>query len=423
MASEDPGFVGEDWQTYNDAPTFMLSPGNGSKTVYFKVKNSGGQSTGVSTSILLNQVGLGQVAPARAYSVAQTSDGGFVLTGSIDGTRDGGSRDVYVVKTDAIGLVEWSNTYGGDDVDEAYSVIETIEGGYAIAGYTASYEWGKNAYLIQTDHAGNLVWFRTYDDPSWGRSLIQTFDGGYALAGMGFQIDTWSDMCLLRVDFAGEREWTNWYGSPEWGDTDVANCVLQSPDGGFVVGGYTRSYGAGDWDIYLVKTSDTGEEKWSKTYGGNHSDTISSLVPSADGGYAIAGTTYSFGGGGESMYLVKTDTSGNQIWASAYSGNWYVAECTSMIQTADDGYLVAGYTKSSDGDDYVAYLVKADFLGKAVWSRTYSEFGIASVIQTVDGAYVFAGSSIPRGDGAMSLVKTDTLGEQEWVRTYNRRPE
>jgi hypothetical protein len=157
-------------------------------------------------------------------------------------------------------LPGWNKTYGGTDTDYGYSVVQTSDGGYAITGYTYSFgAGGTDVYLVKTDANGNIQWSKTY--------------GGT--------------------------------------DTDVGYSVVQTSDGGYAIAGYTLSFGAGGSDVYLVKTDSLGNMVWSKTFGGTGADHAYSVVQTADGGYAITGYTYSFGAGGYDVYLVKTDVYGD----------------------------------------------------------------------------------------------------------------
>jgi hypothetical protein len=199
--------------------------------------------------------------------VIQTSDGGYVPVGRTD-SFGAGSWDFWLVKTDALGVMQWNRTYGGAHYDYAFSVVQTTDGGYAMAGYTQSFGAGSSdAWLVKTDSSGNVQWSRTYggtdSDDAW--SVVQTADGGYALAGQQRSLTTagWYDFWLVKTDANGNMQWNKTYGRINW---DIAYSVVQTKDGGYVLAGSTESPGA--FDAWLVKTDENGNIQWNKTYGG-----------------------------------------------------------------------------------------------------------------------------------------------------------
>ncbi|MFZ8835378.1 MAG: T9SS type A sorting domain-containing protein [Candidatus Caldipriscus sp.] len=188
-----------------------------------------------------------------AYSVQQTSDGGYIVAGYKSG-------DIFLIKTDANGDIIWAKAYGGTSYEQAYSVQQTSDGGYIVAGYTSSFGAGYNdIFLIKTDAYGNLQWAKTY--------------GGT--------------------------------------DYDLAYSVQQTSDGGYIVAGYTWSFSMGYYDIFLIKTDANGNVIWAKTYGEIDWDKAYSVHHTSDGGYIVAGSTESFGAGGRDIFLIKTDANGN----------------------------------------------------------------------------------------------------------------
>ncbi|MFZ8803130.1 MAG: hypothetical protein ACO2PO_09120, partial [Candidatus Calescibacterium sp.] len=161
------------------------------------------------------------------------------------------------------------------------------------------------------DSSGNVIWTKTiggsYDDGA--RSIIQSSDGGYVVAGFTESFGAgYEDIYVVKLDSSGNDQWTKTIGGRSG---DGALSIIQSSDGGYVVAGYTRSFGAGDYDIYVVKLDSEGNVQWTKTIGGSFLDGALSIIQSSDGGYAVAGFTESFGAGGSDMYVVKMDTNGN----------------------------------------------------------------------------------------------------------------
>jgi hypothetical protein len=348
-----------------------------------------------------------------AFSIAQTIDNGYVLAGATESYGAGG-YDVWLVKTDSEGNLQWSKTYGGPYHDGADCVLQTDDGGYALVGqFSVSFEH-EIFWFIKTDSEGNMEWNKTYGGANRAHafSIVQTIDEGYALAGAIMDADTGNvDVWLVKTDSVGNMEWNKTYGGAA---KDSANSILQTIDGGYTIAGYTYSFGAGNGDFWLVKTDSEGNIEWSKTYGGSNHDSASSIIQTDDGGYLLAGTTNSFGAGSYDLWLVKTDQHGNREWSQTYGGP-NDEGATYITQTRDDGYIITGrilpldglpwYERNSDG-----WLIKTDSIGNVQWNQTYggAEFDeMWSVVQTSDGGYAVAGytKSFGSGMGDFWLVK------------------
>ena len=317
----------------------------------------------------------------QALSLAQTADGGYVLAG-FTYSFGAGRYDFWLVKTDAYGNIEWNKTYGGPDYDRAWSVIQTSDGGYAIAGYTESFGAGLNDFwLVKTDSAGNLEWNKTYGGTSRdvANALVQTSDGGYAIAGYTESFGAGSyDFWLVKTDAYGNAQWNKTYGGT---NDDWALSLVQTSDGGYAMAGSTYSFGAGRYDFWLVKTDSAGNLEWNKTYGGTNDDWALSLVQTSDGGYAIAGETWSFGAGDADFWLVRTDAAGNVHWNKTYGGPDFDA-ASSLVQTSDGGYAIAGFTYSFGAGDADFWLVKAD-----------AELGLAWTDSTANTITLYRGAT------------------------------
>ncbi|KPJ52526.1 hypothetical protein AMJ39_07625 [candidate division TA06 bacterium DG_24] len=349
-----------------------------------------------------------------SFSVAQTSDGGYIVAGRT-GSFGAGGNDVYLIKTDGVGDTVWTRTYGGLGWDWGYSVEETGDGGYVVAGWTESFGAGwDDVYLIKTNGAGDTVWTRTYGGAGsdYGYSVQGTSDGGYVIAG---ETDSFgageSDVYLIKTDSGGDTVWTRTYGGT---GSDCGYWVQGTDDGGYVVAGWTESFGAGWGDIYLIKTDGVGDTVWTRTYGGLDWEWGFSVEETGDGGYIIAGMTDSFGAGDSDVYLIKTDGVGDTVWTRTYGGldrDWGY----SVEETGDGGYIIAGATKSFGAGWEDAYLIKTNSGGDMVWTRTYggtdTDYGY-SMEGTNDGGYVVAGwtESSGAGFGDVYLIKTDANG-------------
>jgi hypothetical protein len=329
----------------------------------------------------------------------------------------------FVVSVDAESLV-WNQTYGGADDDEACSLVATSDGGYALAGGTL---------LVKTDEFGNMEWNRTYGAGSgWdgAYSLVEASDGGYALAGYVNSVDwersSWihRDFWLVKTDANGNTVWSRTYGGTGY---DWAYSLVATSDGGYAIAGYTVSSGAGNADFWLVKTDEFGNMEWNRTYGGAEMDIAYSLIATSDGGYALAGETWSFGDGTPAFWLVKTDASGNMEWNRTYGTVWGWDGASSLVEASDGGYAIAGDSLRVFAGVHDFWLVKTDEFGNVQWNRTYGgpeQDWATSLVETPDGGYAIAGNNRPTelgrslGEYDTLLVKTDEFGNMEWSETY-----
>jgi hypothetical protein len=360
----------------------------------------------------------GEARRDEGHSVQQTTDGGYIVTGFINSSSTD-IGDVCLIRTDSHGDTLWIRTYGEQNEEEGgNSVRQTADGGYIVAGYTSSCSAGNGGvYLIKTNASGDVQWTRTYGGTDYdGATFMEkTSGGGYIIAGytysFGVGTPDYANVYLIKTDGHGDTLWTRAYGGT---NEDYANSVQQTTDGGYVVAGSTQSFGAGDGDVYLVKTDAHGDTIWTRTYGGLSSDVGYSVRQTSDGGYIIAGLTSSFGAGNNDVYLIKINAQGDTLWTRTYGGT-DDDEGHSVEQTTDGGYIVAGFTGlygPSGGD---VYLIRTNSSGDTLWTRTYGgscEDAGNSVQQTADGGYVIAGvaCSFAEGNGDVYIVKTDTIG-------------
>lgn len=315
------------------------------------------------------------------------------------------------------------------DNDRLEAVIQTADGGFAVAGsYVKSYgeqgELGRSsdAWLAKTNAGGYGLWSQTYgrfllsgqkDDVAY--SLIQTSDGGFVLAGYtGCYGAGKKDMWLIKTDSNGNPQWNQTYGGSE---DDISYAIIQTTGGGFILAGSTDSYGAGKSDVWLVKTSPNGNEEWNRVYGESGADVANTMIQTTDGGYALAGWTNS--SVEESSFpfppppslpktdalLMKTDANGATQWNQTYRGIYPNNKAFSVIETTNGSLIFAGQS----GMD--AWLVKTDTNGNMEWNQTYGGPGLDSanaIIQTPDGGYAFTGSFFsPDRVADFWLVKTN----------------
>jgi hypothetical protein len=290
--------------------------------------------------------------------VDQTSDDGYIIVGATRSFGAGGD-DVYLIKIDQDGGMLWTRTYGGPGDDIGYAVQQTSDGGFVILGETLSFgAGGADVYLIRTDAVGDIIWEDTYGDSGYekGYSVKETSDLGFIIAGFTDSYGAGNgDVYLIKTGAIGDTMWTRTYGGT---DLDVGVSVRQTSDGGYIVAGYSYSFGA-DSDVYVIKTDEYGVSSWIWNYGGGSDDVGRSVEEVPDGGYIITGRTETYGHGSSDVYVIRTYEDGFPAWQDAYGGA-DVDDGWSVQVTSDGGYIVAGYTKSFGAGSHDAYLVKIE---------------------------------------------------------------
>jgi hypothetical protein len=249
-----------------------------------------------------------------SYSVDQTIDGGYIIAG-YGYPSGGGDRDICLIKTDEFGDTLWTKTYGGSGDEISYSVCQTNDSGYVIVGCTRSFgNTYYQVYLIKTNSVGDTLWTRTYGGYSddVGYSVIQTSDSGYAITGSNAScVFCTYDVYLIKTDFNGNEQWAKTFGG---NDGDMGWSVLQTNDGGYLVSGNTLSFGAGNNDVYLIKTNSDGDTLWTRCYGASGYDYGYGLTTTNDSCYVIVGHTNSFSPMYSDIYLIKLKANGDTLW-------------------------------------------------------------------------------------------------------------
>jgi hypothetical protein len=351
----------------------------------------------------------GLLADYCGYSVEQTPDGGYIFVGASESPFHY-MYDICLVKTDRDGEVVWNRTYVWDAADVGYSVHPTRDGGFIITGCSTSFGIGSHdIYLLKVDGSGRVLWTRVYGSPALDMafSVRQTADGGYVAIGVTNRDQTLlNDILLLKTDESGDSVWSRTYGGEK---DDVARSVEQTADGGFIIGGTTESFGAGGLDLYLIRTDDSGDTLWTRTFGGPDDEMGTSVRQTGDGGFIVVGTTASFGAGCDDVFMVRTDSGGNPLWTKTFGGPGYETGL-SIIQTVDGGFIITGSLYPLPEGPNQVYIVRTGPDGSCLWTRTYAgtvvERGNA-VTETADGAYVIAGRGSSRltGERDMCLMK------------------
>ena len=287
------------------------------------------------------------------FSIQQTNDGGFIITGK--SSLGNGDYEVCLIKTDMNGVELWNKMFSLSGVDVGKSVCQTSDGGYVVTGSTHNFNGMFEVFIIKTDVGGNQQWVKNYGE-GIGQSIQQTTDGGYVICGYEDSISGSRDVYLIKTDGNGTEEWASSFFVGN-GD-DYGYSVQQTTDGGYIITGSTNSFGNLDWDAVLIKTDGVGGTQWTKTFGGSEYDEGYSVQQTTDGGYVVCGYTYSFGNGEADVYLIKTDVYGVEQWSQTFGGN-NEDYSFSVQQTIDGGYIIAG---TKDANTFVddVYLIKTD---------------------------------------------------------------
>jgi hypothetical protein len=367
----------------------------------------------------------------QAFSVNQTTDGGYIVAGttsSINGDVFGnhGVLDFWVLKLTKTGAIQWKKTYGGSDVEAPLEIQQTSDGGYIAAGYTRSNNWDVSgnhgdydAWVLKLNSAGAIQWQRCLGGSGWEEawSVQQTSDGGYIIAGRSTSPDGdvtvnhgFFDFWVVKLNQDGEIEWQRSLGGS---DEDIGYAIVQTSDGGYIVAGSSSSVDGnvtgnhGGLDYWVVKLNFEGKIEWEKSLGGSSLDRANDIQQARDGGYIILGQSYSNNGdatgnhGNNDFWVVKLNVFGDLIWQKSLGGS-NDDYGRSIFQTDDNGYVMVGRTQSNDGDvignDGGAdlWLVKLSEFGDFEWQKSFggtkAETG-HSVQQTSDGGFILTGQA------------------------------
>jgi hypothetical protein len=329
----------------------------------------------------------------------------------------------------------WSKTYGGDGKDVSTSLVETSDGGYALAGFTYSSGNGdSDALLIKTDEYGNMEWNKTFGGPDNydAASLIQTSDGGFAFIGTNSSyyegyvpVGTvpegfWSSVWLVKIDEFGNVEWNRTF------DTETGSyhgsSLVQTSDGGYALAGHSVSFQEEDSDLLLIKTDSYGNMQWNKSYGSSAGESDpQGFIQTLDGGFALASKRFPSGSSYVDAWLIKTDESGNLEWNSIFGGAG-MDYPTSLVQLTNGKFVLSGCTDSYGNGGYDFWLIETDNSGNLEWNRTYGTTDMdttPALVQTLDNGFALAGYSWTDPFADLLLVKTDNQGYMQWNQTYS----
>jgi PKD repeat protein len=385
----------------------------------------------------------------QSTSVAWTEETGILPDNSATTGGDDPNSTVQLI---------WQKCFGGSSSDEASSIIQTIDGGYLMAGNTASNDGDVTGnhgsydfWVVKINSAGSLEWQKCLGGTKVdvGMSVNQTADGGYLISGYPYSNDGdvvgnhgYDDAWVVKLNGTGMIEWTNSLGGSWY---DWAMSGIQTSEEGYLIGGGTGSFDGnvtgnhGSYDAWVIKLNRTGSLTWQKCLGGSSFDEAYSVIQTTDGGYFVGGDSNSTDGnvtgnhGSYDAWVVKLNNAGTIDWQKSLGGTGDEG-AYSVIQTIDGGYLLGGYSNSKDGDvtgnhgSYDAWIVKLTNTGSLEWQKSLGgtgNDGISSLIQTADGGYLIGGYSNStdgditgnHGDYDAWMVKLNTTGSLIWQKS------
>ncbi|TGV01969.1 hypothetical protein [Flavivirga rizhaonensis] len=400
---------------------------------------------------------IGGTKNESAQSITKTSDGGYIILGYVQ-SSDGDvsnklneSFDYWLLKYDQNNTLQWQKIYGGSDDDRGRDIIQTSDGGFAILGYSKSNDGdvtennGFNDFWIsKLDASGSISWEKSFgfSGADNGTSMIQTNDGGYLLTGVldvsasngegnsksfSSKRHAGGDYWAIKLNASGEKQWSKFYGGTF---TDTPYDVIQTEDSGYIIVGSSDSDDVdikgnkGSYDFWIIKISDTGNLIWEKSFGGSQTDEARAIVKSSDGNYIIVGDTrsedfdISSNKGAADLWVIKISTTGNLIWEKTFGGsNFDVGR--SISKTQDNGFIISGSSRSSNGDlsnnngQNDAWIVKIDDQGNLKWQKTVGGSDIDFAFDAVEinnGSIIVVGESnsanidIPNNKGFTDLL-------------------
>jgi len=374
----------------------------------FRLRDPRAQNTGANAPPegVAWQVAVGGPAKDWAYALTATHDGG-VCTAGRTASKGAGLEDAWIVCLDGQGKRLRDRTFGGPAIDRARAIVETPDRGLVMAGATQSKGAGEfDAWVVKIDREGRLAWDRHFGGPAtdWASALTTTRDGGLAVGAYtqdvsGGPYDFW----VIRLDGGGRLLWQRRYGGAA---TDWSNAIAETTDGDLVVVGHTESTGAGGPDFWVLKLNADGDPLWAQSFGGAETDYASTVTATRDGGVVVGGMTRSEGAGAFDIRVIRLDRSGKLTWDRTLGGagnDWVRA----VVETRDGTIALAGYTDSRGAGLNDVWFAKLGADGTLLDERTFGEAGnewARAMVEMPDGSLVLAGDTYSRGAGAADVL-------------------
>lgn len=353
-----------------------------------------------------------------ANKAIQSPDGGYLIVGY--SIRDEGG--ILLVKTNFKGDTTWTKYHGGNDIGNGNDIIISNDTNIVILGNKTESDQSESAIcLLKTDLLGNEIWMKTYEGNgyNWGNSIQQTDDNGFIICGRITPAgEDKPDIYIVKTDENGELEWSRSYGGDQ---SEEARSIIITDSGNYIACGLTASFGNGYYyDAFLLKVNTEGDSLWLKTYGGENTDVGSSVKQNHDGGFIMAGHTKSYGAGDVDAYLIKTNEHGEELWHKTFGGTYYEI-CTDIITQPNNGFVITGYGESFGNGEMDGFLMETNPEGDSLWMKLYKGIDnvyLKSVQMTDDGGFVMSGITFKENPGKPSLevltdlylVRTDQYG-------------
>lgn len=303
----------------------------------------------------------------------------------------------------------YSKTLGSNVSDLLTGVREADDRGIVMCGYTIASAFGDNdIFIMKLDPYGNIMWSNLFGGSGNDQAtyLEKTSDGGFIIGGNTTSFSGTPDPFTIKIDNSGNVQWSRYY---RWAMEDYSNCVIQTSDGGYIMTGYSNSFGSGGYDVYSLKLDQTGNIMWARCYGGLLNDFGNTIRETSDNGYIIGGYTFSFGALGDG-FVLKLYGDGLINWTKTYGGQSF--DIISDLHTASNGFIACGSTSSFGLSALGGYVFNFDNNGFIYWSRTFegiagSTSGFTRIVQPQGGGFVLGGvmqSSVANG-GDMCLLR------------------
>ena len=340
-----------------------------------------------------------------AYSAAATDDGGYIITGLTKMGMGDAYGDIVVIKTDALGDTMWTFTYGGPLLEGGNNVIQTADGGYMVSGHTEDFGADDcDAFLMKLDKTGKHEWFRVYggEDDDISNGVTQLADGGYVLAGETASYgNPPSDsetrhVYLIRTNSTGDTLWTRCYAGH---GAEYMYTIVPMAAGGFLSVGFTSSRGHGELDAWLMKLKDNGDTTTTWLHQAAGDSRFYKIIPTTDNGFMVAGYTTLAAGGHPLGMLTKLDADGNQLWCKTYGDSSKGLLLNDIAQLPNGNYMVAGINYAADPTGE-AYVLTTDGSGNVITDGVYGGAGSIATSIALQGnnGYLIAGMSTQYGD-------------------------
>jgi predicted secreted protein len=348
----------------------------------------------------------------EAFWIEQLSDNSYIVSGSTKSYGAGG-KDAWIFKLNEQGNMQWQKTYGGSLDENSCIIKKTFDGGLVIITDTKSFGAGEgDIWILKTNSSGDTMWSRFYGGPQYERAgyIYQTADSGYIFSGTTKSIGAGDkDFMLVKIDALTNTQWIKTFGGS---DSDIGRGFCPTPDSGYLFIGSTWSFGAGGSDIWAIKTNANGDTQWTRTYGGTQPDEGLGAIPTRDGGYAISGMTSSYGAGSYDLYIIKITSTGVVQWTKTYGTPFIEIGC--FGDTLPDGGSIASGTVGYTGITGKFWLLRLNSVGDTLWTKKFGSSGInlgASCLRTADNGFIQVGRTWSFATSYDAwIIKTDQYG-------------